>query len=338
MPESNATASLPVTDIAPFLQGNEAEKQEVAAAIARQCEQTGFLVIKGHGLPQPALDRAIKSGFEFFDLSEVSKNRWHPTGPAQQRGYHGMATRGLASTLDKSAPKDLRESVFLGPIDDHREAYTDTPAAASVYAPNVVPTQPKGFDASLIELYRGFERLAADLMRIFAIALGMPEQHFAPLIDKHFSIMSVHHYPALTEPPEVGQLRTGAHTDYGSLTILAMTEANGGLEAQMADGTWLPVQAGPGELIVNLGDMMQRWTNDRWVSTMHRVVTPEKLGDAMSRRLSIGYFMHPNYDAQIRCFPSCVATGEAPRHPTITAGDHIRLKIEKSHQGNAAKA
>jgi len=337
MPISQGTTGLPVTDIAPFLEGNEADKRAVASAIALQCRQTGFLVIKGHGLPQPTIDRAIRLGFDFFDLSEASKNRWHPTGQAQQRGYHGMATRGLASTLDKPAPKDLRESVFIGPIDDHSAVYAGIPAASSVYAPNIIPTEPEGFDASLIDLYRGFERLAADLMRIFAIALDMPEQHFTQMIDKHFSILSVHHYPALTKPPEPGQLRTGAHTDYGSLTILAMTEANGGLQAQMTDGSWIPVQAGPGELIVNLGDMMQRWTNDHWVSTMHRVVTPEKLGDEMSRRISIGYFMHPNYDAQIRCFPSCVEKGDEPRHPVITAGEHIREKIEKSHLAAAAK-
>jgi isopenicillin N synthase-like dioxygenase len=337
MPTAPAITGLPVTDIAPFLEGGDADKRAVAAAVSLECRQTGFLVIKGHGLPQATIDRAIGLGFEFFDLSEPSKNKWHPSGPAQQRGYHGMATRGLASTLQKNAPKDLRESVFVGPIEDHRAAYSAIPAASGAYAPNIIPTEPAGFDASLIELYRGFERLAADLMRIFAIALDMPEHHFEPLIDKHFSIMSVHHYPALTKPPETGQLRTGAHTDFGSLTILAMTEANGGLQAQTADGSWLPVQAGPGELIVNLGDMMQRWTNDRWVSTMHRVVAPDKLGDATSRRLSIGYFMHPNYDAEIRCFPSCVEDGAEPRHPVITAGDHIRSKIEKSHLGTPAR-
>ncbi len=332
MSASHVKAGLPVTDIAPFLHGSEGDKQAVARTVARQCEQTGFLVIKGHSLPQPAIDRAVRMGFKFFERSEASKNKWHPTGAARQRGYHGMETRGLASTLDEDVPKDLRESIFLGPIDDHRTAYAHVPAATNAYAPNIIPTEPAGFDAHLVDLYRGFERLAADLMRIFAIALDMPEQHFAPLIDKHFSIMSVHHYPALAKPPKPGQLRTGAHTDYGSLTILAMTEADGGLEVQTTDGSWLPIKAGPGELIVNLGDMMQRWTNDRWVSTMHRVVVPERLGDAASRRLSIGYFMHPNYDAEIRCFPSCIDDGEAPRHPVITAGDHIRLKIEKSHR------
>ena len=91
----------------------------------------------------------------------------------------------------------------------------------------------------------------------------------------------------------------------------------------------MPVRPPEGALVVNLGDMMQRWTNDKWVSTMHRVVTPEDLNDAMSRRMSIGYFMHPDYDAQIECLPSCI--GDGILYPPITAGDHIRKKIEASH-------
>jgi len=338
MHSSSERAALPVTDIAPFLSGGPAEKQRVAEIVRQACEDIGFLVISGHGMPQETVDRAIDLGFRFFDQDTERKNRWHPQGTAKQRGYHGLATRGLASTLDKDAPKDLRESVFLGPVEDHRAAFAHIPAAETAYAENIIPTEPAELEAALIDTYRAFERLAADLMRIFAVALELPEHHFQPLIDKHFSILSVHHYPALTVAPQPGQLRTGAHTDYGSLTILAMTEANGGLEAQRPDGSWVPVQAQRGQLVVNLGDMMQRWTNDKWVSTMHRVVTPEKLGDATSRRLSIGYFMHPNFDAEIACIPTCLAVGERPRHPAITAGEHIRLKIEKSHKGASATA
>ena len=328
-----APAKIPAIDIAPFLSGDPAGKDAVARAFARACEETGFIVIRGHGIPDEVFQRTFERGFAFFDQPDEVKARWHPTGEAKQRGYHGMATRALSATLGKDAPKDLRESVFLGPLDDHRAAYAHLPEAATAYAPNLIPDQPPGTDAALTGIYRAFERLSADLLRIFAVALKMPEDHFAPLIDKHFSILSLHHYPALTEPPLPGQLRTGAHTDYGALTILAMTEARGGLEAQMADGRWLPVQAGPGELVINLGDMMQRWTNERWVSTMHRVVTPEDLNDAMSRRISVGYFMHPNYDAKIECFPTCLAEGETPKHPPITAGGHIRAKIEASHRG-----
>ena len=325
----------PSIDLAPFLAGEPAAMHRVAGQVAAACRDVGFFTVSGHGVPDAVIRRVIDLGFDFFALPRAVKDRWHPTGPARQRGYHGYATRGLSYTLGQDGPKDLRESVFLGPIDDHRAHYAHLPDAAGVYAPNLIPGEPDGFAEALAAMYRAFERLAADIMRVFAAALGLPDDHFAPMIDRHFSIMSTHHYPALTEPPLPGQLRTGAHTDYGSVTILAMTDARGGLEARAADGTWLPVRPAAGELVVNLGDMMQRWTNDRWVSTLHRVATPA-LNDAGSRRLSIGYFMHPNYDAEIACIPSCLAPGAAPRHPAITAGEHIRRKIEQSHDGVGA--
>lgn len=324
-------STVPAIDIAPFLNGTD--KNTVAEAVARACEDIGFIVVSGHGVPQATMDTLFERGFAFFDEPFEVKNRWHPTGEAKQRGYHGMATRGLAATLGKNAPKDLRESVFLGPLDNHRDTYAHLPEARTAYAENTIPTEPEGVKDALTTMYRAMERLSADLLRIFAVALGMPEDHFTALMDKHFSILAAHHYPALTEPPLPGQLRTGAHTDYGALTILAMTEARGGLEAQTADGGWVPVQPGPGELVVNLGDMMQRWTNDRWVSNMHRVATPDNLNDAMSRRMSVGFFINPNYDAEIACIPTCLVPGETARHETITAGSHIRAKIEASHKG-----
>jgi isopenicillin N synthase-like dioxygenase len=110
-----------------------------------------------------------------------------------------------------------------------------------------------------------------------------------------------------------------------------MTTEKGGLEVRMRDGRWSGVVAGPGELVVNLGDMMARWTNDRWKSTLHRVANPPELADAMSRRQSIGYFMHPNYDAEIECFPTCRDADADPLYATVTAGEHIAAKIAKSH-------
>lgn len=322
---------VPAINISPFLSGEPEGKQEVVTAVANACRDIGFLVITGHGLPDADLKRAFALTRGFFDLPQIEKDRWHPTGPSKQRGYHAFETRGLAHTLDAKVPLDLRETVFLGPIDDQRAHYQNLEEAQPAYWPNTIPTEPRGVDDAVVKVYRGFERLSADLLRIFALALDMPEDHFADKIDRHFSILSCHHYPALTEPPLPNQLRTGAHTDFGAMTILAMTEAKGGLEAKMPDGSWAGVQTAPHELVVNLGDMMARWTNDRWRSTLHRVVNPPDLKDAMSRRQSIGYFMHPNFDAPIECFPTCLEAGEAPRYPGITAGEHIAMKIEKSH-------
>ena len=323
--------AIPTIDIGPFLDGDAAGKRAIAAQVAETCTRVGFLIISGHRFPAALLARAKRELFTFFDLPAATKNRWHPTGPSKQRGFHGFATRGLAYTLGQQTPPDLRETVFLGPVDDHRAYFATMPEAATSYAPNTIPTEPAGIDATLIQLYRAYEVLARDMLRIFAAALALPDDFFADTLTRHFSIMSCHHYPALTEAPKAGQLRTGAHTDFGAMTILTATDAEGGLEARLPDGSWAKVQPREGEFVVNLGDMMARWTNDRWTSTLHRVVNPP-VGMTQSRRLSIGMFVHPNYDQRIACIPTCLQPGETPRYPTISAGEHIKRKIERSHE------
>ena len=323
--------AVPIIDIGPFLEGDAAAQRKIAGQVAYTCERTGFLIISGHRFPAELLERAQRQLFAFFDLPVEKKNRWRPTGPSRQRGYHGFATRGLAYTLGEQTPPDLRETVFLGPVDDQRSYYAGIPEAATSYAPNLIPNQPQGLDATLVALYREYERLARDMMRVFAAGLRLPEQFFDGTLERHFSIMSCHHYPVLEKPPLPGQLRTGAHTDYGAMTILAATDAEGGLEVRLPDGGWAAVRPRRGEFVVNLGDLMARWTNERWASTLHRVVNPP-LGMAQSRRLSIGMFVHPNYDQRIECVPTCLAPGEKPRYPAITAGEHIKRKIERSHE------
>ena len=324
--------AVPTIDIGGFLDGDADARRAVAAQVAEVCRRTGFLIISGHRFPADLMARATRELFAFFDLPAATKNRWHPTGPSKQRGYHGFATRGLANTLGQQTPPDLRETVFLGPVDDHRAWYAAMPEAATSYAPNRIPTEPAGIDATLVAVYRAYERLAEAMMRIFGAALELPDGFFDGTLDRHFSILSCHHYPVLAEPPLPGQLRTGAHTDFGAMTILAATDAEGGLEVRLPDGSWAAVRPRAGEFVVNLGDMMARWTNGRWASTLHRVVNPP-LAMAQSRRLSIGLFVHPNYDQQITCVPTCLAPGEQPRYPPISAGEHIRRKIERSHAG-----
>ena len=323
--------AIPTIHLGRFLEGSGAERAAIARTVAETCARVGFLIVDGHSFGRPLFNRLVRESFAFFDQPQAVKDRFTPTGPAKQRGYHAIATRGLARTRGEDTPPDLRESVFLGPVDDHRAAFAHLPEAALSYAPNILPDSPPGFGDTLVEVYRGFEGVAADMYRLFAVALDMPEDHFAPLIRRHFSILGLHHYPPLDAPPEPGQLRTGAHTDFGAMTILAMTDAVGGLEAQLPDGRWAPVQPRPGALVINLGDMMQRWTNDAWASTLHRVVNPPGLREAASRRLSVGFFVHPDYDAPIAALPTCLKPGVAPNHPPITAGQHIAEKIARSH-------
>ena len=320
-------------DVGPAFAGDPDARQATAALISDACEDIGFLILENHGMTRELLDRYFTETRAFYDLPQDQKDRFHPTGPAKQRGYHGYETRGLAYTMDEAAPRDLRESVFLGPVDDHRDYFAHIPEATTAYAPNIIPDRPGKLDQTLIEVYRSFEQTAANLLELFALALELPETYFADKIDRHFSIMGCHHYPPLPKPPLPGQLRTGAHTDFGAMTLLAVDDAPGGYEAQFEDGRWVPVFPRPGQLVVNLGDMMERWTNDRWHSTMHRVVNPPNIGGADTRRQSLGYFMHPNFDTEVACISSCLAPGEKPKYPTITAGEHIALKIAKSHNG-----
>ena len=328
---------IPVIDIGPFGGPDAVAGDAVVRAVAEACEHIGFLIVRGHGVEQGLLDEAFAVSRGFFDLPVEAKMRARPAGEVAPRGYAAMATKGLAATLDKAggeaggraAPKDLREQFMLGTLAGMPDAVAGYPHAAGCYAPNVWPEEPAAYRAVFTALYGQMEGLAGRLMRIFALGLGLPEGYFDDKIDHHFSVLGSNHYPRLTAPPEPGQLRTGAHTDFGSLTILCPTPGPGGLEVRTADGRWREVQPLPGTLIINLGDMMSRWTNDRWRSTLHRVVNPGDAEAAMSRRQSIAFFCHPNYDAEIACLKTCVAAGEAPRYAPILAGEHMRLKMMK---------
>jgi isopenicillin N synthase-like dioxygenase len=172
------------------------------------------------------------------------------------------------------------------------------------------------------------EGLAVVLMRLFALALELPELWFDDKIDKHMTGFVASNYP--DQPEELGlrRMRAGAHTDFGSLTILKTEDRPGGLEVQKSDGSWVPVPIISGTFIINIGDLMARWTNDRWISTMHRVVNPLRDQVMGSRRQSLIFFHQPNYDAIIACIPSC-SDASAPKYPPISSGEHLMSKIKK---------
>jgi isopenicillin N synthase-like dioxygenase len=325
-----ATAAVPVIDLSPFTSGTTAERAQLVRAVADACENIGFLVIAGHGLDMTLLDRAFAISRDFFDQPEPEKSRYRPpAGEVAPRGYAAFATKGLGATLDVAAPKDLREQFMIGTPETMPASYAEYPHAAGCYAPNIWPDNPAAYHPIFAALYGEMEALASRLMHIFALGLGLPETYFDDKLNHHFSVLGSNPYPALDQPPAPGQLRTGAHTDFGSLTILAATQGPGGLQVRLSDDSWGDVQPLPGTLIINLGDMMARWTNDRWRSTLHRVVNPPDNKAAMNRRQSIAYFCHPNYDTEITCLPGCQIPGEPPRYPTILAGEHMRQKMMK---------
>ncbi|MDF1720567.1 MAG: 2-oxoglutarate and iron-dependent oxygenase domain-containing protein [Minwuia sp.] len=329
MTDHDGTAVVPVIDFAPFRQGDAAARQRIAEQIDDACRSIGFLVVGGHGIPQSLIDDAFADSRDFFALPDVLKMRAAPPDKTVPRGYQAFASKRLAATLGIETPPDLREQFFMGPPEDRGDLVAAYPDAERFYATNIWTGVPDAFRQTMTELYRSFERLGGELMSAFALGLGLPENYFATRIDRHFSTGTTNLYPALTTAPEAGQLRTGMHTDFGSLTLLLRSETAGGLQVQGEDGDWHDVPDMPGTLVVNIGDMMARWTNDLWRSTLHRVANPPTVDGTQPARQSMGYFLHPNYDSMVEALPGCVSADRPASYPPIMAGEHMREKLVK---------
>jgi isopenicillin N synthase-like dioxygenase len=325
MPES----IVPVVDVGPFRTGTAAERRAVAAAVDRACREIGFIVVAGHGVPDELVSRTFAMAQAFFALPEADKRRLAPADGDVQRGYIALGAQAVAYTRGGESPPDLNERFRIGRVDVPDDAYHGA-RRARFFMPNVWPDAIDGFEAALRAYYREMETLSATLMRIFAVALDLPEAFFDGAIDRHITAMSAIHYPPQPGPPEPGQLRAGTHTDYGSLTVLKVQDGASGLQVHdAATGRWRDVLPVPGAFIVNIGDLMAQWTNDRWVSTLHRVVNPPEQTAARASRLSLAFFHQPNEDAHVECLPSCRSHDSPPKYAPTTSGEHLMTKIRK---------
>ena len=203
--------AVPVVDIAPFLSGDEARKAAVARAVDEACRRIGFLTVSGHDVPRPIIDDALAATWAFFDQGDAVKRHWMSPKGDFRRGYMPVGGNALAYTLDGESPPDLIEAFTFGRFDLPETPYY-TAHRETWFEPNIWPARPPGFQNGLCACYRAMERLAEALMRIFALALGMPEKFFADKIDRHITAMRLNHYAEATRPPLPGQLRAGAHT------------------------------------------------------------------------------------------------------------------------------
>lgn len=318
-------SAVPLIDIAPFLAGSSGGARRVADEVGRACEAIGFLIVKGHGVPRDLVDGMVDVSRRFFDLPLDEKMK--ARGPDRSRGYGPVGEEALSYGLGLAAPADVKEGLYAGPMDVPDTPYFRGPEGAPHFVPNVWPERPPELAAIWRAYYRQMERLASDLMRIFAVALDLPEGFFANKIDRHPSRVRAIHYPDQHDPPLPGQLRAGEHTDYGTLTILKIEDAPGGLQVKTRQGAWLDVEAVPEAFVVNIGDLMMHWTNDRWISTLHRVLNPPRHATLGARRLSLVFFHQPNYDALIECLSGCHSPGNPAKYPPITSGEHRNRKF-----------
>jgi isopenicillin N synthase-like dioxygenase len=330
-------APVPVLDLS-ALDGAVAARAALARKVDETCRDSGFLVFTGHGVDPALISEFDRVATAFFDGPAALKASCCSLLVGNARGYSAVGARALGRTLgDANAAEDLRETFTMGPPRiDPDDPYYSHPVARQLCQPNLFPPDMPALSDVMHRYYAAMEGLADRVMRVFALALGLEEHWFETYTRRHISNLAVTNYPELVDPPLPGQLRAGAHTDYGDLTILRAEERPGGLEiARETVGgrrEWFTAPVAPDSYIVNIGDMMARWTNDRWRSTLHRVAAPPLDSTGPTRRLSLIFFHQPDHDAAIVPLPG---TGEA-KYPPTTSGEHMLEKIALSRAARGA--
>ncbi len=314
---------IPIIDLDKVTEGSTDDRRTVAREIDRACRDVGFFTVVGHGVGDGTIETLRREALAFFDLPLADRLAVAMPEPGYPYGYSPIEAEALNRSIGGEAAPDAKETFNIGPIDPPPRPLDqmDDPDERAVYAPNLWPAALPSLRPAAEQYYRAMSRLSRHLMEGFALALDLPGDTFEPLIDRPGSALRFAHYPALdTGGLGEGRFRAGAHTDYGTLTVL-WTDGEPGLQV-LTDRGWTDVEPVDGGLIVNLGDLMARWTNDRWRSTMHRVV-PAGGG----RRLSIPFFHNANWDARIECI---VGRTESARYPPTTAGRHLMEKFRST--------
>jgi isopenicillin N synthase-like dioxygenase len=316
-----STTSIPLIDIGKFASADEQERARVVAGVRTALEDVGFLIIGGHGVEQSLIDRVTDASLAFFDRPDSEKMRFCPE-KAGSRGYNAMRGRTVGIAQNSTYLKSLQESYAVGQPDVPDDAWFFTEAAGHRFAKNIWPDGPSDFEPAMKEYYNAMARVYRDIMRLFAVALDLPETYFDSAVDKHGSLLRLTHYPSLDSEPLPGEYRSGAHTDGGALTILHIDDTPDALQVKLRSGEWINVNRIPGTFVINIGDMMMRWTNDKWISNWHRVVNPPFVNGRSKARLSLVYFCSTNYDTVVECLPNCSGPGNPARYPPIVSGQY----------------
>ena len=314
-----AFEEVPQIDIGPLFGADERARHHVGDAVRDACVGVGFFYIRNHGIPQAILDETFRQMARFFALPEDEKRAIHASKSRYFRGYSGLFEERHDATTDYYEPHEV--------IDFGRENEPGDPPeceASLLYGPNLWPAAMLGFREAVEAYYAAMLEVSNALLRAFALALALPEDYFLDKFDRAAGALRLLHYPP--RPSDETRLGVGAHTDYETFTILAQ-DGNPGLQVLNGAGRWIDISPVAGTFVVNIGDLMARWTNDRFTSNIHRAAN--RTG---RNRYSIPFFMGANVDTEIRCLESCAGPDEPPRYPPVLAGAHIEARlIELQH-------
>jgi isopenicillin N synthase-like dioxygenase len=321
--------AIAAVDLGSFIEGSQQEQRRIAAEVDEICRHTGFLIVKNHGMPQDVIDTAWSTARAFFDLPLEEKLAVKSPDLGCPRGYFPMASEALAKSLGVETPPDMKESLAIGTLSAPERAVPAEPLEFH-YGRNLWPDNPPGIRDALSQYMLEAQALGDRMLQLFAAALSLPQDYFVESHTDAMCAMRCLNYPAIDEAPLANQKGAGEHADYGSITILKSDPEVPGLEVRLPSGEWISAPLVPDGFIVNIGDMMARWTNDRWVSTLHRVISPGQEGGGLSRRQSIAFFYNGSFDAELSCIPTCLEAGATPKYGSVEAGEYLKQRFSSA--------
>lgn len=305
--------SIPSVDLSDFMSGDAERKQQFVQSLGKAYEEVGFVAVKNHGISDELIADLYKYVQQFFSLPLEQKKTYEIKGLAGQRGYTSF---GKEHAKGSEAP-DLKEFFQYGQISERSKG---------IYPENVSVKEIDKFDTTLTEAYKAFEKSGTSLLQSIALYLGLDEHYFDEFVQDGNSILRSIHYPPITTEP-ASAIRAEQHEDINLITLLVGASADG-LEILSKQNEWVPVTSLPEQIVVNVGDMLQRFTNNKLCSTTHRVVNPARQFWHTSR-FSIPFFLHPKASMSLRCLDNCIDDQHPKLYDDITAGEYLDERLRE---------
>jgi isopenicillin N synthase-like dioxygenase len=308
--------TIPVVDLSQYTQGNDATKNKFVQALGTAYEEVGFVAVVNHGIPNALIKQLYEQVEAFFSLTENQKKQYEKIALAGQRGYTSFG-REHAKGFD--AP-DLKEFFQFGQIIEDGEQVDE------FYPDNVFVNELPEFTQTLEQAYRAFEQSGKALLEAIALFLNLDQHYFTPEIHNGNSILRAIHYPPITQEPK-SSIRAEQHEDINLITLLVGASAEG-LQVLNKQGQWVNVQSSDDQIVVNVGDMLQRLTNNRLKSTTHRVVNPPK-EKWHTHRYSIPFFLHPKGSMSLACLQSCINDAHPKQYEDYSAAQYLDERLRE---------
>ncbi|MBY0480715.1 MAG: isopenicillin N synthase family oxygenase [Chitinophagaceae bacterium] len=308
--------SIPVVDLSDFLSGHTQRKESFIRDLGMAYEMVGFVAVKNHGIPEELIARQYEYVQQFFSLPLEKKLAYEMPELAGQRGYTSFGREHAKG----SEAADLKEFFQYG------QTVADSDPLKSSYPDNVLVKEIEAFNKTIFDAYQHFEKSGTALLQAIALYLKLDEHYFDHYIEKGNSILRCIHYPPITSEPK-SAIRAEQHEDINLITLLVGASADG-LQILTKQNEWINVTSLPEQIVVNVGDMLQRLTNNRLRSTTHRVVNPSR--DLWhTSRFSMPFFLHPKSEMSLACLESCIDQNHPKAFVDITAGEYLDERLRE---------